>query len=323
MSKYEIAYSVELLQDNAIALIVNLCEADYSAGYREAIASRIRDTLESKIEEGFVIGVGKPCDSLLQLNRSFMEALAAIENNIVRGDNKMLFFDDVTESQRQLYWYPTEDELRFIQSLKQGELSVALKALHDMVRSIEDNEASFQMLRYVCFDIVNMVIKTVNEMNLTEINRDIANIMQFTSLEGLEKKLEVLTVKICKAVDDRKRSRESDLNMRIIDFVNLNYDDVNLSLEIVSEQFNLSTYSLSRLFKEITGLTFTDYITKLRMDKAKFQLLNTNEALKDVVASIGYTDLASFIRKFKKLEGITPGEYRKIYSDRKSQVSSK
>ena len=87
-----------------------------------------------------------------------------------------------------------------------------------------------------------------------------------------------------------------------------------MSLEIVSDKFGLSTYYLSRLFKEITGLTFTDYITKLRMQKSKYLLINSKEGLKEIVISIGYTDLASFIRKFKKIEGITPGEYRRIHS---------
>ena len=54
------------------------------------------------------------------------------------------------------------------------------------------------------------------------------------------------------------------------------------------------------------------YITMIRMDRAKELLVNSNMQIKDVVAEVGYIDVANFVRKFKNYEGMTPGQYREM-----------
>ena len=67
---------------------------------------------------------------------------------------------------------------------------------------------------------------------------------------------------------------------------------------------------MSRFFKQETGCSFIQYITMIRMDCAKELLINSDMQIKDIVAQIGYIDVANFVRKFKTYEGVTPGQYR-------------
>ena len=99
-------------------------------------------------------------------------------------------------------------------------------------------------------------------------------------------------------------------------YINENYRNINLSLEEVATELSLSVYSLSRFFKEQTGVTFTDYLIRLRMDEAKRLLRETDATIKDIVQSIGYMDAPNFMRKFKILEGVTLGEYRKLHKSK-------
>ena len=85
------------------------------------------------------------------------------------------------------------------------------------------------------------------------------------------------------------------------------------SLEQVADSFSLSQSYLSRFYKQETGYTFTQYITLLRLDKAKRLLIETSLPLKDIVVQVGYIDTASFVRKFKACEGVTPGQWRETY----------
>lgn len=83
-----------------------------------------------------------------------------------------------------------------------------------------------------------------------------------------------------------------------------------LDLETVAAKFNLSIYYFSRIFKDILGYNFPDYVNMLRVKKAK-QLLHNNEiSIKEICYAAGYSDPNYFSKVFKKYEGVTPSEYK-------------
>jgi len=83
----------------------------------------------------------------------------------------------------------------------------------------------------------------------------------------------------------------------------------DITLEQCAERFGVNPYTLSRMFKHITGVNFIDYVVKLRIDKAKRMLRDTDLKINDIADCLGYQP-SYFIRMFKKYEGMTPGQYR-------------
>lgn len=83
----------------------------------------------------------------------------------------------------------------------------------------------------------------------------------------------------------------------------------DLSLETVSAQVYLSSKYLSKLFKEEIGITYTDYVTGQRMERAKMLLEKNNMTIEQISNTVGYATAAYFIKKFKELHGCTPGNY--------------
>jgi two-component system response regulator YesN len=84
----------------------------------------------------------------------------------------------------------------------------------------------------------------------------------------------------------------------------------DISLDDVSRQINISSYYFSKLFKEETGVNFIEYLTDLRMEKSKELLASPDMSVKDICVSVGYQDPNYFSRIFKKINGVTPTEYR-------------
>ena len=78
----------------------------------------------------------------------------------------------------------------------------------------------------------------------------------------------------------------------------------------MSDTVNVSPYYFSKLFKAETGMNFIDYLTQLRMDKAKDLLAHTNKSMKEICREVGYSDPNYFSRSFKKNVGLTPTEYK-------------
>ncbi|MNV90730.1 HTH-type transcriptional regulator YesS [compost metagenome] len=89
------------------------------------------------------------------------------------------------------------------------------------------------------------------------------------------------------------------------------FRDPNLSLAQIGEQFGMNQKTLSRIFKEEFGEKFVDYLTRLRLELAKEMLEKTQDSVQSISEYVGYLYPMSFIRVFKKVEGVTPGDYRK------------
>lgn len=101
----------------------------------------------------------------------------------------------------------------------------------------------------------------------------------------------------------------------IIGYIRDHYGD-NLSLAGLAELFGLSPNYFSTLFKKKAGCNFISYLTSVRMAEGRRLLLETNLTIREIGEKIGYFSASFFIRAFKKAEGITPSEYRKMHLHR-------
>lgn len=94
-------------------------------------------------------------------------------------------------------------------------------------------------------------------------------------------------------------------------YIQNNYNR-DISLDEVSQAVNISPYYFSKVFKEDVGEGFVEYLTKIRMDKAKELLTTTEYSMKEICSMVGYSDPNYFSRSFKKNVGVTPTEYKQL-----------
>ncbi len=104
-------------------------------------------------------------------------------------------------------------------------------------------------------------------------------------------------------------SDEDEGAKRIIAYIDTNYDK-RIGLDEIADDSGYSKFHLSRIFKKATGKTVIDYLTEVRIRKAKELLAITKESVKNIAFRTGFSDPAYFAWTFKKKEGITPLQYR-------------
>ncbi|MEZ5275954.1 MAG: PocR ligand-binding domain-containing protein [Opitutaceae bacterium] len=102
---------------------------------------------------------------------------------------------------------------------------------------------------------------------------------------------------------------ESPLIARARDFIDRNQAE-DLSLESVAKAVNTSTFYFCKMFKRATGLTFTEYLSRIRVEKAKSLLLNPHIRISEVAFEVGFQSLSQFNRVFKKITGQSPSQFR-------------
>ncbi|MDE7202870.1 MAG: helix-turn-helix domain-containing protein [Lachnospiraceae bacterium] len=116
-------------------------------------------------------------------------------------------------------------------------------------------------------------------------------------------------------LDENASEAESEQNftnttfMKLMKYINENYRG-EISLTGAAQVLNMNSNYVSQLFKKETGITFVHYITQKRLEDAKELLSTTKKPLTDIALEVGFNDTFHFIKTFKKVIGMTPGQYR-------------
>jgi AraC-like DNA-binding protein len=84
----------------------------------------------------------------------------------------------------------------------------------------------------------------------------------------------------------------------------------DLNLAQVAKAVNTSTFYFCKIFRRMTGLNFTDYVSRVRVEKAKNLLLNRNLRVSEIAYEVGFQSLTHFNRVFKRILGVSPTKYR-------------
>lgn len=100
----------------------------------------------------------------------------------------------------------------------------------------------------------------------------------------------------------------------IYEYIGGHYSE-NLTTDSLSRLFLVSKTQLYNVFKEISGMTVSDYITEYRITRAKDFLINTDYSVEMIGQAVGYTNLSSFSRVFKEQAGCSPIQYRRRHTD--------
>lgn len=130
---------------------------------------------------------------------------------------------------------------------------------------------------------------------------------------ALFQKMEQLIIETEEAVKSILDNQESyTLSGKIMEYIHDNFSRTDFSASEAAEAVHLSRNYFLKIFKEEQGISFWDYVTQMRMEKAKKLLKTTEETVYSISKEVGYESQYHFSRKFKNLCGVSPNEYRNL-----------
>ena len=116
-------------------------------------------------------------------------------------------------------------------------------------------------------------------------------------------------MKIMNSVNEKKKC--SSMVLLAIKYIEDNYYSNELSINYISNKLEVTSSYLSKLLKKETGLSFIDYLTKIRIEKAMYIMEDPAVKIYDVAELVGYSNQHYFCRAFKKVVGVSPTEYKR------------
>src|SRR5699024_5804723 len=312
-NNHDTLYAVDLLYNDAIALIISTGEHISHIGEeRRRTIYDIQQKVKAMTDSKLVIGIGRPCQDKRYINSSYIEALATVDHRFAVQLGSLIYFEDLAAIKSEEIGYPEENLLKLIYSIKQGDPIVSSEVLQDIFIDISSGQRSNHQIKAICFDIINTVIKTASELGVPSCINNVEQLVDFQSLHQLEQILQETVMDLCSQVEKKILSYNNQLFKNIIDYIHSSYKSYELSLEGISRHFKLSVPYLSRFIKQQVRVNFTHYVFELRLKNIKDELINSNRLIKDIITDVGYTDVSNFSREFKKVEGVTPGQYRRL-----------
>ncbi len=154
----------------------------------------------------------------------------------------------------------------------------------------------------------------VSNFEKEDIERELGDVQEVSQyvqeLEATRKYLENIVRRMIRLREQASGRRYSEIIEKARDYIGQNYMSENISLNLVASSVNISPSYFSSLFSQEVGSTFVEYLTGVRMEKAKELLMCSDKRTSDIGYEVGYKDSHYFSYIFKKTQGCSPKEFR-------------
>lgn len=201
--------------------------------------------------------------------------------------------------------------------LKQGTVEEAASFVEEYFQNIgEKNYHSFMFRQYIIMDCYLCARTFLEElgMDMKSLPREVTDmegtLKESHSMETLKERLVSLFKETMSLRDGQTASKYSQVLEEAMAFIRENYAKEEISLNTVASRVNISPSYFSSIFSQEMGVTFVEYLTSVRMERAKELLMCSNMKTSEIGYEVGYKDSHYFGYLFKKTVGCTPKEYR-------------
>ncbi len=305
--------------DDLLVCVVNLRLLAATEWNRDidAIVEDSRRQLQERFGLDSTVGLSAIHGDLASVPECYQEALDALEHKLVAGPGRVIRFDEIKE-RRSTYLCPLETEQQLLNAVRVADAGRAGTVFDDLFdRNFGAGEPSVPSLKCFVFDMYNLLLQAVTATDegrqrpLVDLIQPLVKVLSSTrDLAGLRAGVRGVVLDVARTMANQKK--DDRLALEIKDLVEARYADLNLSIAMIAEEFDLTQGYISRLFKEMTGEGLLEYIGRTRVSAAKRLLDSRRAPLAEVAASVGYSSSNALIRAFRKHEGITPGQYREM-----------
>lgn len=298
---------------NKIPVFVPTNELEMDYNDRIELINKARDmvrVLRRRLNVNFRIGIGS-IHSINEAMESYNEALNTLihTTTLVAHVDDMAIFCDYEDN------YPVENERSLFECTEIGDVNGAVLAANNFFDWMTANYAEHVMdiklkvLEFVLWS--EHIVYESGGMTYEFLSRQeyLPSLLKINDMEGIRNWFIEKIRLSCLNMVSKKKERSTNVIEKAKAYINCNYNR-QISLDDVSREVDISPYYFSKIFKEETGVNFIDYLTNIRIDKAKDLLVNTDFSMKEICGKVGYSDPNYFSRSFKKNVGVTPTDYK-------------
>lgn len=339
--------------ENGFAMIGTANSEEEVSDTQKELIRRLKECVEKDAEHTWFIGAGRTVGRISDIGKAYNSANKALSSRFITGMNRVVTADETDSVKKDLSGLQvsplpaearasekdaaaldidqavTNDNSRKMleEYLRTGTLEEAEPFLEGLFQSIgEDNLNSYLLLTYLSMDMYFTMVRFLKDMGrqVNEIDKKCGDINSL--LKGritAEQARSYLTSYLKEVIalrDHNTEKRYGKILRQAVSYIDTHFDQEDISLNRVAQTVGMSPNHFSSIFSQEVGTTFIEYLIGKRMERAKELLRTTQLRSSEVAYRVGYRDPHYFSSTFKKIQGMTPREYRVSYKEQESQV---
>lgn len=301
--------------DGCIAIVMNFTLENHvrNAELLHQAFETIREQTLELLGHSVTIGVSDLAEAPEMISQRLFEAKEVIKRRMIKGAGSILYWKNEEENSRK-YIDSANSERRILNFLDAGNLEGIFKEL-EMIRDqirLEEN-ISYDNIMFIYNQLIGVTIKHLREdhAGTGRLIMSRGNVYSMLStmdtIDEIEEYLHDFYREIVEKLE--LSSVETNYGERIVHYLKENYRE-EIVLEDMAKQIGISYSYMRKIVYELTGKSVIDYLNQLRIQKAKQLLMETDLTIKQIASEVGYYNLQSFNRFFRKYEGMPPSSYR-------------
>ena len=285
----------------------------------------------TEIKRQWFVAAGQPVERLSKIQKSYHRAARAFSQRYLYDEN-ILYYDEMSSMEQ----HNTAEDNAYLQKVDVNALNPAILQKFLSNGLLEETEnfvkdyfyaigrepmESLVFRNYVILNVRFSVMSFLKSLgyDIKEVDDENTEDMLAEGGKSIEKAMAYAEKIITQAIELRDRNsgnKNRSILKNVVEFIDSHYMDEDLSLNKAANVANVSANHFSALFSQNMGQTFIEYLTSVRMEKARELLRCTSKRSSEIAGEVGYKDAHYFSYLFKKTQGMTPSDYRKAREEK-------
>jgi len=303
------------LEDDCLLMFLNMPEnTTINSDTLAMIMREVQVACEEYLRLGLTIAVTPLSSDPHQLYTLYKQAKEASLHRFFKGRGAII------DAQRQplaqkAYNFPIGKEKRLVEALKTGKCEDSKQLFDEIMEETEHYPLQIVQLtaKHLTVTLENMIAEIERNGSLQlGVGSELVlpKFENYETLEELTKDFHQLFETITSKLSEKRSGKQEEITRRINELIAAHYADPALGLNYIADELNMSSYHISRVYRQQNSGTIVDMINHIRMEHAKQMLIESDTSIAEIATKTGYTSSSYFHRMFKKLYGVTPSEFR-------------
>ncbi len=271
---------------------------------------------KSYLDLTLTIGLGALVPGLAQISDAARQARSALDYRVLMGIGRTLYIQDVEPNHATPLSFDSHREQTLTSAIKLGTEEEVRQQVAQLVTLVSSHALSLSQSQLFFLELLTCLLRLVRgaDLDMTLVfGEDFSGTLQISDF-GSPEELGEWCLARCLAIWQLLRRQRTDSAGRTIgkakDFIHQNFALVDLSVETLCSHLHLSPAYFSTLFKREMGMSFTSYVTEVRMQSAAELLRNSEDKTYLIAEKVGYSDPNYFSYVFKRHFGVSPTKFR-------------
>ncbi|NBJ93724.1 response regulator [Parablautia muri] len=300
---------------DGITIIVAVDEDNTQTGLMNLLSDVCKES-RRLLDVPITIGVGRSCDTLQEIGRSYQTCVDALGYRAIVGGGKVIYINDMEPVSRGKLQLDDKGEAELTAAIKFGPKEQIERVIRDLAIRMEDAKVHASQYQVYMLSIVNSMIRLMQQydLNISEMfdaGNQYADMMERIYVrEEFAERIIPIAYRMNEALNRERDNTTKKVIRQAKEYIRENYANPDLSVEMLCRHLHMSPAYFSTVFKKETGQTYVNYLTEVRLKKAVELLNETDDKTYMIAQKVGYQEQNYFSYVFKKQYGVSPTKYR-------------